>query len=69
MLFRSVRPEGVAAGEPDTVWLPVGDLAEARLILTDDLVAASFKAAKRHLAEAEGLDEDELETRDGPAVH
>jgi len=64
-----VRLEGVAEGEPDTVWLPLADLAEARLVLTDDLIAASFKAAKRYLAEADGSAEDEIEDENGPAVH
>ena len=63
-----VRLEGVAEGEPDTVWLPTGDLSEARLVLTDDLVAASFRAAKRHIAETDGLDGDET-SENGSAVH
>ncbi|MER2607067.1 MAG: ribosome maturation factor RimP [Siculibacillus sp.] len=62
-----VRLEGVAAGEPDTVWIPVDLLTEARLILTDELIAASFKAAKRALAETSA--EGESDEEDGPAVH
>ena len=34
-------------------WLPLADLEEARLILTDDLIDAALKAAKQALAEAE----------------
>jgi ribosome maturation factor RimP len=64
-----VRLDGVAEGETDTVWLPLADLAEARLVLTDDLIAASFKAAKRLLAEADGSVAEEIEDENGPAVH
>ncbi len=64
-----MRLDGVAEGEADTVWLPTADLAEARLVLTDDLIAASFKAAKRQLAELEEQVEDSDATEDGPAVH
>lgn len=53
-----VRLEGVAAGEPDTAWLPVDHLAEARLVLTDDLIAASLKAAKRQARDDLGDDEE-----------
>jgi ribosome maturation factor RimP len=51
------RPKGAAkpatvvsevkAVDQPTFWLPVVDLAEARLILTDDLIDAALKAAKR----------------------
>lgn len=57
-----VKLDGVAEGEPDTAWLPLDLLAEARLVLTDDLVAASLKAAKRQAR----ADLDEIED---PAVH
>lgn len=60
-----VRLDGVPEGAPDTMWLPFALLSEARLVMTDDLVAASFKAAKKALAEV-GDDEDEA---DGPSVH
>lgn len=64
-----IRVEGAAAGEPDTFWLAVDDLAEARLVMTDDLIAASFRAAKRSLEEAGGLDEEGNEEENGSAVH
>lgn len=64
-----VRLDGAAEGEPDTVWLPLADLAEARLVLTDDLIAASFKAAKRLLAETDDPVEGVSEDENGPAVH
>jgi ribosome maturation factor RimP len=59
-----------APGAADTVWLPMDDLAEACLVLTDDLIKASLRAAK--LAQRElGLDDAETdgepsETDDGP---
>lgn len=64
-----VRLDGVAEGQADTVWLPLADLAEARLVLTDDLIAASFKAAKLLQAETDGSVADESEDENGPAVH
>ena len=57
-----VHLEDPAEGEPADVWLPFDRLAEARLMLTDDLIAASLKAAKR----AARTDLDEV---DDPAVH
>ena len=57
-----VRLEDVPAGEPDTVWLGLDHLADARLVLTDDLIAASLRAAKRQVREELGDAED-------PAVH
>ncbi len=59
-----VRLEDAPAGTPDTVWLPFGLLAEARLIMTDDLIAASFKAAKKALADDEAeVEEDDTDVR------
>ena len=47
-----------SAGETQTARLPIGDMAEARLILTDALVAQSLKRGKdtARKAEAEGSD-------------
>jgi ribosome maturation factor RimP len=44
------------AGEPQTVRLPIGDMAEARLVLSDALIAQSLKRGKdaARMAEAEG---------------
>lgn len=50
-----IRLTDVAAGAQDTWWLPMADLAEARLVLTDDLIKASLRAAKQQLRE---LDDD-----------
>ena len=61
-----VRLDGVAEGEPDTVWLPFAILSEARLVLTDDLIAASFRAAKLAMAETSADGED---PEDGAPVH
>lgn len=59
-----LRLEDAAEGQPDTVWLPFALLAEARLIMTDDLIAATFKAAKAALAEdATAVEEDETDAR------
>ncbi len=52
-----VRLDGVPAGEPDTAWLPLDHLSEARLVLTDDLIAASLKAAKRQARDDLGDEE------------
>jgi ribosome maturation factor RimP len=45
------------AGEPQTVRLPIGDMAEARLVLSDALIAQSLKRGKdaARMAEAEDL--------------
>ncbi|MDR3494931.1 MAG: ribosome maturation factor RimP [Ancalomicrobiaceae bacterium] len=58
-----VEPVAVAVdavGEPLKLewWLPAADLAEARLVLTDDLIEAALKAAKR-LEEGDGAEADE----------
>ncbi len=53
-----VKLDDAAEGQPDAVWLPFDHLAEARLILTDDLIAASLKAAKRQARDDLGDDEE-----------
>jgi ribosome maturation factor RimP len=49
------------AGEPQNVQLPIGDMAEAHLVLTDALVAQSLKRGKdaARKAEAGQLDEND----------
>lgn len=37
--------------KPDTVRLPIEDISEARLVLTDELITASLRAAKRAAGE------------------
>ena len=44
-------------GEDDTVALPLEDIGEARLVLTDDLITAALQAEKAALA-ARGRDEE-----------
>lgn len=43
------------SGEVDTVSLPIGDIGEAKLVLTDELITAALKAEKAALA-ARGAD-------------
>jgi ribosome maturation factor RimP len=45
-------------GEPVDITIPLRDLGEAKLILTEDLIRATLRAAKASLAES-GLPEDE----------
>ncbi len=65
----------VKADEPRRVLLPLGDLGEARLVLTDDLIRESLrrdKAAKKAAALGEGdapaNDDDEIEETAAPAA-
>lgn len=45
-----VRLADVRKGEPDTFELPLEDIGEAKLVLTDDLITAALKAEKAALA-------------------
>lgn len=60
-----IRIEDAPEGAPNEAWLPFDLLSEARLIMTDDLIAASFRAAKHATAEDSAEDED----TDGASVH
>jgi ribosome maturation factor RimP len=42
-----IRRDDAAAGEAADVLLPIGDMVEARLMLTDALIAESLKRGKR----------------------
>jgi ribosome maturation factor RimP len=56
-----LRRDSVAPGEAEEVTLPIEDMAEAKLVLTDALIAESLKRGK--MAEREALanqDEDEF---------
>ena len=55
-----LRRKDATEGESADVLLPIGDMAEARLVLTDALVALSLRRGK---ARASG---DEAETESGP---
>lgn len=45
-----LRLPDVPEGEPETVELPLQDIGEAKLVLTDDLITAALKAEKAALA-------------------
>lgn len=45
-----IRLPDVKDGESDTVALPLGDIDEAKLVLTDELITAALKAEKAALA-------------------
>ena len=63
---KAVEPVAVASesgevsGGNEVFWLPVADLAEARLILTDELIEEALRAAKRQ----ESTEDDSPETAD-----
>jgi ribosome maturation factor RimP len=52
-----VRLPDVPEGEDDTVLLPIENIGEAKLVLTDNLIAAALKAEKAALA-ARGQDDE-----------
>ena len=53
-----LRPKDAPAGEPADLLLPIADMAEARLVLTDELVAESLRRGKQ---QARGLTPDEAQ--------
>ncbi|WP_420335201.1 ribosome maturation factor RimP [Roseibium sp.] len=56
-----IRLPDVSAGESDTVSLPLENIGEAKLVLTDDLITAALQAEKAALAarsQEEGLTQD-----------
>jgi ribosome maturation factor RimP len=64
-----IRRADAAAGESEDVLLPIAEMAEARLVLTDELVAESLKrgkaAAERQAAEPAGLTDTPAARRHG----
>jgi ribosome maturation factor RimP len=60
----AILPEtgGKLAAAADTTWLPLGDLAEARLVLTDELVRETLSRQKREQRRAEKEAEEETGT-------
>ncbi|MBV8837824.1 MAG: ribosome maturation factor RimP [Alphaproteobacteria bacterium] len=48
-----LRRKDAAEGEPADVVLPIGDMAEARLVLTDELVRESLRRGKLQARDAE----------------
>lgn len=55
----SIRLPDVKEGEADTVKLPLSEIGEAKLVLTDDLITAALKAEKAALAAREKAQGDE----------
>jgi ribosome maturation factor RimP len=49
-----IRSEDAAQGQPGEVLLPIEDMAEARLVLTDALIAESLRRGKASEREARG---------------
>ncbi|MBA4204816.1 ribosome maturation factor RimP [Pannonibacter sp. Q-1] len=58
-----LRLSDAPEGTPNPVLLPLGEIGEARLVLTDDLIRAALKAEKAALA-ARGIDADDLDDED-----
>lgn len=56
-----VRLQDVREGDEDTVALPLADIGEAKLVLTDDLITAALQAEKAALAARE---DDEMDDGD-----
>ena len=57
-----LRRRDAAEGEPADVLLPIGDMAEARLVLTDELIRESLRRGKAD-AEARNADETRANAR------
>ncbi|MDF2617813.1 MAG: hypothetical protein K0S00_472 [Xanthobacteraceae bacterium] len=51
------------ADKPDTVALPISDIGEARLVLTDALIREALRRDKA-LREGAGIDEDDIDSAD-----
>ncbi len=62
----SLRVEDPKEGAPPVVKLPLGDIGEAKLVLTDDLIAAALRAAKDAGKDADSPD-DAAEEAPAPA--
>ncbi len=58
-----VRLPDAPAETPDTVALPVADIGEARLVMTDALIREALRRDKA-LREGAGIDEDDIDTAD-----
>ena len=53
-----IRIDDAPEGVRDTWWLPVEELADARLVLTDELIAASLRAGKKQVADGDDAQPD-----------
>lgn len=58
-----LRLPDAPAGAPDTVALPIADIGEARLVMTDALIREALRRDKA-LREGAGIDEDDIDTAD-----
>ena len=58
-----LKLEDAPKGEPDEIWLPIDDVGEARLVLTDALIREALRAGKAELA-GEAGDSDIEEEHD-----
>jgi len=59
-----LRSNDAAASEGGDVLLPIDDMMEARLVLTDALVSESLRRSKQAERQAKGAEERELRRRD-----
>jgi ribosome maturation factor RimP len=63
-----IRRDDAAPGEASEILLPIGDIAEAKLVLTDALIAESLrrgKAAERAARQRQDADDGTQTTEDG----
>jgi len=58
-----VRLPDAPADSPDTAGLPISDIGEARLVMTDALIREALRRDKA-LREGAGIDEDDIDTAD-----
>lgn len=58
-----LRLPDAPAGAPDTVALPIADIGEARLVMTDALIREALRRDKA-LREGAGIDEDDIDSAD-----
>ncbi|MBB3770671.1 ribosome maturation factor RimP [Angulomicrobium tetraedrale] len=58
-----VRLPDAPAGSPDTATLPIADIGEARLVMTEALIREALRRDKA-LREGAGIDEDDIDTAD-----
>ena len=64
-----LRRKDAAAGEPEDVLLPIADMAEARLVLTDELIRESLRRGKTAREGALDADNDNRRPADAARVN
>lgn len=62
-----VRLPDAPAGAPDTHHLPIADIGDARLVLTDELIREALRRDKA-LREGAGIEEDDIDSADFDAA-